>query len=154
MGDIIRETTMEKYSFEIKEIRRSLGYTQKQFAKYLELHWRTISSWECGVREPKPITFNYLKSLKKKGGTKMFKLNKKGWMPTMIVLTTWMLGGGIIAAALTFPQHRIKRANEKCVAVESLTAEQCASVVAGMDKKEVLDYIRDDEVPEPINYAG
>ena len=85
---------------------------------------------------------------------KRLKSRKGLWFPGVWTLFSWVLGTSIIAAVLTYPQHRIKRANEKCVEVENISAEDCSVMVDGMTADEVLAYIKDDEVPEePSNFS-
>ena len=36
----------------LKELRKEEELTQKQLAKYLNVSYRTVSSWEAGTRQP------------------------------------------------------------------------------------------------------
>lgn len=40
--------------FRIKELRKTLGYTQSEFAQKLEVATSAISAWECGRQEIPP----------------------------------------------------------------------------------------------------
>lgn len=52
----------------IKALRRRLGLTQVDFAKFLDVDSITVSRWERGVRKPMPVHLRRLTRLEKKGG--------------------------------------------------------------------------------------
>ena len=42
---------MNNFAERLKELRKE-ELTQKQLAKYLNVNYRTVSSWEAGTRQP------------------------------------------------------------------------------------------------------
>ena len=44
----------------IKELRITLGWTQKQFAEYFNIPKRTIESWETGRRNPPEYVYELI----------------------------------------------------------------------------------------------
>lgn len=49
----------------ILEIRRNAGLSQQNFAKALNIHWRTLQNWEYGTREPDDAAVTLLKIIEK-----------------------------------------------------------------------------------------
>ena len=47
-----------------------------------------------------------------------------------------------IGAVLLTPSHRVRKANQICLST-GMSEGLCAKKVAGMDKKQILEYIRD-----------
>jgi putative transcriptional regulator len=45
----------------IKELRKKLKMTQKEFGEYLNIPQRTIQSWELGERTPPPYVIELIK---------------------------------------------------------------------------------------------
>lgn len=50
---------------DVKELRRSLGLSQSQFAKQYGIPVSTIKNWEQGIRTPDGAPLSYLKVIKK-----------------------------------------------------------------------------------------
>lgn len=48
---------------DLKELRKSLGLSQSQFAKKFGIPCRTIQKWECGASEPKPYLLAMMHSI-------------------------------------------------------------------------------------------
>lgn len=46
---------MEWGKKEIYRLRKKLGMTQEEFAKYLRTRQATVSEWEGGLRKPSPM---------------------------------------------------------------------------------------------------
>ena len=56
---------------DVKELRKSLGLTQKEFAARLKVDVITVSRWERGEQRPTQLAVRRLERLEKKaGGTK------------------------------------------------------------------------------------
>lgn len=51
-------------SGEIRELRRSMHLTQRQFAKMLEVAVSTVGRWEIGQTSPSPMALSKLNVLK------------------------------------------------------------------------------------------
>ncbi len=47
----------------IKESREKLGLTQMEFAVKLNVSIQTVQAWEQGIRNPRPMAIDYIKSL-------------------------------------------------------------------------------------------
>lgn len=57
---------------EVKEVRKSLGKTQEQFAEMLDVHYRSVQSWERGQRKvSKSVAFHITSIFKKYKGYDM-----------------------------------------------------------------------------------
>jgi len=44
----------------IKELRTTLGWTQKQLSEYFNIPRRTIESWEAGTRNPPEYVYELI----------------------------------------------------------------------------------------------
>lgn len=51
---------------QIKNLRESLKESREQFGARFHRSWRTIESWEQGLREPDPLALDVLAELAKK----------------------------------------------------------------------------------------
>lgn len=51
--------------FDIKEFREKLGFTQTQFALFMNVKRDTITCWECKKRKPGNTATRLLKIMKK-----------------------------------------------------------------------------------------
>lgn len=54
-------------SGEIRELRRSMHLTQREFAKMLEVAISTVGRWEIGQTAPSPLALSKLNVLREKG---------------------------------------------------------------------------------------
>lgn len=78
--------------------------------------------------------------------------NSRGVTGAEIMFLSMALGMSISAYCLK-DSFRERKANEFCVA-EGKTSEECKVIISQMSKSEILDYIRDDDVPPQIDNYG
>jgi len=55
----VNETEREN-EMNIKELRTTLGWTQKQLSEYFNIPRRTIESWEAGTRNPPEYVYELI----------------------------------------------------------------------------------------------
>lgn len=79
--------------------------------------------------------------------------NKRGVTGAEIMFLSMALGMSISAYCLK-DSFRARKANEFCVAEGVHTSDQCKAIVTQMSKDQILDYIRDDDVPPQIDNYG
>lgn len=57
---------MKPLRFDVKELRRALGYTQEQLADALGVHRITVINWENQSASPSPLALGHLRDLRHK----------------------------------------------------------------------------------------
>lgn len=63
------------YHMTIKEMRKRIGFTQKEFAEYFKLKKRTVENWEGGTRKCSPAMLELIEYKLKNEGLLMKKFN-------------------------------------------------------------------------------
>ena len=70
----------------IRELRKLLGWTQKQFAEYFNIPKRTIESWESGTRNPPEYVYELI----------VYKLQKEHLISLEIQISDKIFQKGVV----------------------------------------------------------